>query len=168
MEYRIGQGVDIHTFVHGRPLVLGGVTIPFEYGLKGHSDADVLVHAIMDALLGAAGLFDIGHHFPDTDPAFKDADSIVLLERVREIIRRDGWRVVNCDASLVAEVPRVGGYIPQMKERIASALDVEPERVGVKATTAERLGSLGRREGIVAFAVAMLERKEVMSESVSN
>ena len=152
---RIGQGFDIHALVAGRRLVIGGVEIPHALGLAGHSDADVLIHAICDALLGAAGLGDIGRHFPDTDPRYRDADSCVLLEEVGRRIRASGWRVVNVDATIIAQAPRMAPHIPQMEARLRACLGgVCP--VNVKAKTAERLGAIGRGEGIAAQAIALL------------
>jgi 2-C-methyl-D-erythritol 2,4-cyclodiphosphate synthase len=156
--YRVGTGHDIHRFEAGRPLVLGGVRVPYGWGLAGHSDADVLTHAIMDALLGALALGDIGRHFPDTDPQWKNADSLALLARVVEMIGEQGWQVGNLDAILLAEAPRLAPYLPAMRERLASALGVEADRVSVKAGTHERMGSIGRGEGIAATAVVLLER----------
>ena len=155
-EYRIGQGYDVHRLVEGRKLILGGVEIPWERGLLGHSDADVLLHAVMDALLGAAALGDIGAHFPDTDAQYAGADSAQLLLRVGELLRNAGWRVVNVDATVVAQRPRLAPYILQMRENIARALDIEIARVSVKATTEEHLGFTGRGEGVSAQAVALL------------
>jgi 2-C-methyl-D-erythritol 2,4-cyclodiphosphate synthase len=156
--YRVGTGHDIHRFEAGRPLVLGGVRVPYGWGLAGHSDADVLTHAIMDALLGALALGDIGRHFPDTDPQWKNADSLALLARVVEMIGEQGWQVGNLDAILLAEAPRLAPHLPAMRERLASALGVEADRVSVKAGTHERMGSIGRGEGIAATAVVLLER----------
>ncbi|MBF0296486.1 MAG: 2-C-methyl-D-erythritol 2,4-cyclodiphosphate synthase [Magnetococcales bacterium] len=158
MEMRVGQGFDVHRFAPDRPLVLGGVRIPHELGLLGHSDADVLLHAIMDALLGGAAMGDIGHHFPDSDPAYRGADSRKLLERVREALRERGYRVVNVDATVICEAPRLASHIPAMVAAIAATLEIAPERVNVKATTTERLGFTGRREGIAAQAVVLLVR----------
>ena len=155
----MGLGVDVHAFSEagvGRKLVLGGVDIPFERGLLGHSDADVLAHAVTDALLGAAGLEDIGHYFPDTDERFKDADSIRLLEEVRAIVG-DGWEVANVDAVVVCERPKIRDHRAAMRENLAGALGVEPGRVGVRGTTSEKLGFTGRGEGIAAQAVLLLE-----------
>lgn len=151
-----GIGYDVHRLVEGRRLVLGGVTIPHERGLLGHSDADVLVHAIMDALLGAAGLGDIGRHFPDSDPALKGISSLILLERVRGILEREGLRPMNIDSTVIAEAPRLAPWIPEMRRRIAGVLDLAPERVNVKATTNEGIGPVGHGEGIVAYAAASL------------
>lgn len=151
-----GIGYDVHRLVEGRRLVLGGVTIPHERGLLGHSDADVLVHAMMDALLGAAGLGDIGRHFPDSDPALKGISSLILLERVRGILEREGLRPMNIDSTVIAEAPRLAPWIPEMRRRIAGVLDLAPERVNVKATTNEGIGPVGHGEGIVAYAAASL------------
>jgi len=157
-ELRVGTGYDVHPFAEGRPLVLGGVRFESSRGLAGHSDADVLLHAIADALLGAAGLGDIGEQFPPTDLQYAGIDSTVLLARVAALLADRGWRVVNVDSTLIAERPRINPVVPQMRERIAAALGIEPERVGVKATTNERLGFVGREEGIAAMAVALLRR----------
>ena len=155
---RIGQGFDIHALAPGRKLVIGGVEIPFERGLAGHSDADVLLHAICDALLGGAGLGDIGAHFPDTDPQYRGVDSRVLLRKVAQVVKRAGMIVVNIDATIIAEAPKMAPHIPRMRENIASDLGVAAHDVNVKAKTAERLGALGRGEGIAAQAVALVTR----------
>jgi 2-C-methyl-D-erythritol 2,4-cyclodiphosphate synthase len=155
---RVGQGFDVHQLVEGRPCIIGGVTIPFEKGLLGHSDADVLLHAISDAILGALALGDIGKHFPDTDPAFKDADSVKLLEQVWGIVREKGYKLGNLDGTLIAQRPKMAPYIPQMVEVIARTLQAEPDQVNVKATTSEKLGFTGREEGIAAQAVVCLIR----------
>lgn len=154
---RIGHGYDVHKLVEKRDLILGGVKIPFEKGLLGHSDADVLLHAVSDALLGAAGLRDIGYHFPDTDPAYKDADSLELLRQVAKKIAGRNYRVSNVDVTLIAQRPKVGKYIPEMVQNIADALGVTPDRVNVKATTEEGLGFTGNLEGISCHAVCLLE-----------
>lgn len=156
---RIGQGYDVHRLVEGRELILGGVRIPFEKGLLGHSDADVLVHAIMDALLGAAALPDIGRQFPDSDARYEGADSLLLLRSVGRLISDAGYEVGNIDSTVIAQSPRLAAYIPQMRENIASALGVERSCVNVKATTEERLGFTGEGLGIAAQAAALLERK---------
>lgn len=156
---RIGFGYDVHKLVEGRALILGGVTIPFEKGLDGHSDADVLVHAIMDSLLGAAGQGDIGVHFPPSDPRFKNISSLLLLEKVRSIIEEDGWRVGNVDSVIVAQSPKMSGYISTMKKNIARVLKVDAKTINIKATTTEGLGFAGRGEGIAAYAVALLTGK---------
>jgi 2-C-methyl-D-erythritol 2,4-cyclodiphosphate synthase len=158
MPYRIGQGYDIHALVPGRPLVLGGVTIPHARGLLGHSDADALLHAITDALIGAAALGDIGHHFPDTDPRWRGADSAVLLGAAARMVAELGWRIGNVDASIIAQAPRLAGHIPAMCRRIAEVLSIETDRVNVKARPGERLGAVGRGECIEAQAVVLLER----------
>lgn len=158
---RIGQGFDVHRLASGRRLILGGVEVPYEMGLLGHSDADVLIHAIMDALLGAAGLGDIGIHFSDRDPQFKDIDSTKLLQRVLSLINNQNYRVMNIDATVIAERPKLSGYIPQMKRRIAELAGIEISQINIKATTTEGLGSTGRGEGIGALAVVLLEQKPV-------
>lgn len=154
---RIGHGYDVHKLVEDRELILGGVNIPFEKGLLGHSDADVLLHAVSDALLGAAGLRDIGYHFPDTDPAYKGADSLELLRQVVKKIADKNYRVSNVDVTLIAQRPKVGKYIPEMVQNIADALGIAPDRVNVKATTEEGLGFTGSLEGISCHAVCLLE-----------
>ena len=154
---RIGHGYDVHRLVPGRKLVLGGVDIPWEKGLLGHSDADVLTHAVMDALLGAAGLGDIGKHFPDTDPAYKGADSLKLLERVVVLLEERGFAVGNVDATVLAQRPKLAPYIPKMRENLARVMGVDPSRVNVKATTEEGLGFTGSGEGMAAHAVALIE-----------
>lgn len=153
---RIGEGWDIHALVEGRPLVLGGVVIPHTRGLLGHSDADALLHAITDALLGAAGLGDIGRHFPDTDPALRGADSARLLARAAERVRAAGWDIVNVDSTVVAQAPRLAPHIPAMCERIAEVLALTPAAVNVKAKTAERMGPVGEGQAIEARAVCLL------------
>ena len=155
---RVGHGYDVHRLVAGRKLIRGGVEIPWELGLLGHSDADVLVHAVMDALLGAAGLWDIGHAFPDNDPAYEGIDSMVLLARVREMLSEKGYTVGNVDATILAQRPKLAGHIPQMRRNIAQVLGVEEDCVNVKATTEEGLGFTGTREGMAAHAVALLNR----------
>ena len=154
---RIGHGYDVHRLVQGRRLILGGVEVPWEMGLLGHSDADVLTHAVMDALLGAAGLWDIGHAFPDTDPAYEGISSLILLERVMEQLARLGLRVGNVDATILAQRPKLAPHIPQMVENLARVMQVEPGRVNVKATTEEGLGFTGAGDGMAAHAVALLE-----------
>jgi 2-C-methyl-D-erythritol 2,4-cyclodiphosphate synthase len=158
---RIGHGYDVHRLVPGRRLILGGVDIPHETGLLGHSDADVLLHAICDAILGAIGEGDIGRHFPDTDPAYKGASSIMLLQQVMGIAASRGYRVGNVDATIVAQKPKLAPYISQMVGNIADALGCEYDRVNVKATTTEELGFAGRKEGIAAYGVALLERNQI-------
>lgn len=155
---RIGHGYDVHRLVTGRKLILGGVEVPHHHGLLGHSDADVLTHALMDALLGAAGLWDIGHAFPDTDAAFKDISSLVLLGRVMEMLREKDYQVVNADCTVLAQAPKLAPYIPAMRENLARIMDVLPEQVNVKATTEEGLGFTGREEGMAAHAVCLLEQ----------
>ncbi len=153
---RVGQGFDVHQLVEGRPCIIGGVTIPHDKGLLGHSDADVLLHAVADAILGALGLGDIGRHFPDNDPAFKDADSLKLLEQVWVMAKERGYRLGNIDSTIIAQKPKMAPYIPQMAEVIAKALDAEVDQVNVKATTTEQLGFTGRGEGIAAQSVVCL------------
>jgi len=156
MSMRIGQGFDVHALTENRRLVLGGVEIPYPLGLAGHSDADVLAHAICDALLGAAGEGDIGRHFPDDDPRYRDADSMTLLQSVRDTVAAAGWRIVNVDATVIAQEPRLAPFISRMRERLASVLDIAPAQVNIKATTTEHMGFTGRKEGIAAQAVALL------------
>lgn len=155
---RIGHGYDVHRLVPDRRLVLGGVEIPFERGLLGHSDADVLTHAVMDALLGAAALGDIGQHFPDHDPAYAGADSLVLLDQVTALLAEQGWSVGNVDATVIAQRPKLASYIPQMRANLARRMGAELEQINVKATTEEGLGFTGRGEGIAAHAVVLLEK----------
>lgn len=157
--YRIGQGFDVHQFAENRPLIIGGVTIPHEKGLLGHSDADVLLHAITDACLGALGKGDIGYHFPDTDPKFKDADSAILLRQVWDMIHKEGYQLVNLDCTILAQRPKMAPYIPKMKERISDILQSSLEQINVKATTTEKLGFVGREEGIAAQAVVLLQKQ---------
>lgn len=154
---RIGHGYDVHRLVECRDLILGGVNIPFEKGLLGHSDADVLTHAVMDALLGAAALGDIGRHFPDTDPAYKGADSVKLLRQVMALLRREGYRVGNLDATIIAQRPKLAPYIPQMRQILAQAMDILPEQLNIKATTEEHLGFTGDGSGMACHCVALLE-----------
>ncbi|MET3508470.1 2-C-methyl-D-erythritol 2,4-cyclodiphosphate synthase [Halalkalibacter oceani] len=158
MTVRVGQGFDVHRLVEGRPLILGGVTIPYEKGLLGHSDADVLLHTISDAALGAIGEGDIGKHFPDTDPRFKDADSAKLLEHVWVLVKERGFALGNLDCTIIAERPKMAPHIGVMRERIAGLLEAEISQINVKATTTEKLGFTGRGEGIAAQAVILLER----------
>ena len=155
---RVGLGSDIHALVEGRRLIIGGVEIPFAKGLLGHSDADVLLHAVTDALLGAAALGDIGRHFPETDAHYQDADSRVLLRAVRDLLAEAGWRIVNIDATIHAERPKMAPYIPQIVACLAEDLRLAPGCVNVKAKTAEKLGFIGRGEGIACDAVALIER----------
>jgi len=155
---RVGQGYDVHPLVAGRELILGGVKIPHSKGLSGHSDADVLIHAICDACLGAAGLGDIGRHFPDSDPRFKGIDSRVLLRQVVRLLEQRDWRVGNVDSTIVAQAPRLAAHIPAMVHNLAADLEVPESSVNVKATTTEHLGFAGREEGIAAHAVVLIER----------
>jgi 2-C-methyl-D-erythritol 2,4-cyclodiphosphate synthase len=155
---RVGIGYDAHRLVTGRPLILGGVQIPFDKGLDGWSDADVLSHAIMDSLLGAAGLRDIGYHFPSNDPAYKDISSVTLLNRVADLLKSHGWRIGNIDTTIIAEHPLLRPFISQMKQNIALALAIGETQVGVKATTNEGMGFVGREEGIAVYSVALLEK----------
>lgn len=155
---RIGQGYDIHPFQDGRPMVLGGVTFDTPYGLEGHSDADVLTHAICDALLGAAGLPDIGHYFPNTDPKYKGIDSQELLREVVATLRQKGWEIVNIDTALIAEKPKIYPQLDAMKNALAASAGIDPAQIGIKATTNEKLGSLGRAEGIAAHASALIHK----------
>ena len=157
-KLRVGHGYDVHRLTEGRALILGGVTVPFDRGLLGHSDADVLTHAVMDALLGAAALGDIGKLFPDSDAAYAGADSIALLERVTALLREHGWQVGNVDATVVAQTPKLAPYIPDMRRRLAEAMGLDVDGVSVKATTEERLGFTGSGEGMAAHAVALIER----------
>lgn len=155
---RIGHGYDIHRTIAGRPLVLGGVRIPCDFGLDGHSDADCLTHAICDALLGAAGLPDIGHHFPNTDPAFKNIDSQVLLRRVVADLAARGWKIANIDSSLIAEQPKIAPHLAAMKAALAASTGLTPEQIGVKATTNEGSDDIGRGLAMAAYAVALIEQ----------
>ena len=154
---RVGVGYDVHPLTRGRRLVLGGVEIPFDQGLDGHSDADVLVHSIIDALLGAAGLKDIGAYFPSSDPQYKDISSLTLLYHVGALIRDNGWKVGNIDATIVAEQPQLSLFVPQMRQRIGETLGISTEQVSVKSTTSKGLGFLGEGEGIAVHAVALVE-----------
>ena len=157
MTMRIGHGYDVHRLVEGRKLILGGVEVPHTLGLLGHSDADVLTHAVMDALLGAAALGDIGRHFPDTDPAYAGADSLKLLDHVVELLEKRGYQVGNVDATILCQAPKLAPHIPAMAQNLAAALGMEPGAVSVKATTEEHLGFTGQGLGIAAHAVALLE-----------
>ncbi|WP_243292361.1 2-C-methyl-D-erythritol 2,4-cyclodiphosphate synthase [Bacillus sp. FJAT-47783] len=157
--FRIGQGFDVHQLAEDRPLIIGGIEIPYEKGLLGHSDADVLLHTIADACLGAVGEGDIGKHFPDTDPAFKDADSAKLLMHVWEIVKEKGYMLGNIDCTIIAQKPKMAPHIPQIRKRIAELLEADEECVNVKATTTEKLGFTGRGEGIAAQAVVLLMKK---------
>jgi 2-C-methyl-D-erythritol 2,4-cyclodiphosphate synthase len=157
-EFRVGIGYDIHTLVTGRRLFLGGVEIPFDKGLFGHSDADVLIHAIMDAIIGALGEGDIGNHFPDTDPAYKDISSLSLLSRVYGLASQAHFRVVNIDSVIIAEAPKLSPYIDEMKRRLAKALEMEESRINIKATSNEKIGEIGKGEAIASSAVALLSK----------
>ncbi|MEL3962897.1 2-C-methyl-D-erythritol 2,4-cyclodiphosphate synthase [Lysinibacillus endophyticus] len=157
--FRVGQGFDVHAFAEGRPLILGGITIPHDRGLLGHSDADVLLHTVTDAALGAIGEGDIGHHFPDTDPAFKDADSAKLLQHIWKIVEEKGYVLGNVDCTIMAQRPKLASYIEPMRNRIAELLNAEASQVNVKATTTEKLGFTGREEGIAAMATILLIKK---------
>ena len=157
-SFRIGNGYDVHRLVEGRKLVLGGVEVPHDKGLDGHSDADALCHAICDALLGAVGAGDIGHYFPDTDTQWKDTSSLVLLEKVGQVVKERGYKISNTDATIVAQQPRLAPYIDRMKQNIAKALAIGPAQVNVKATTTDKLGFPGHEEGIAAEAVALVEK----------
>lgn len=158
--FRIGQGFDVHQLTEGRPLIIGGIEIPYEKGLLGHSDADVLLHTVADACLGAIGAGDIGKHFPDTDEKFKDADSAKLLAHVWKLVREQGYELLNADCTIIAQKPKMAPYIEQMKERIAQLLEASPGQVNVKATTTEKLGFAGRGEGIASQAVVLLKKVE--------
>jgi 2-C-methyl-D-erythritol 2,4-cyclodiphosphate synthase len=157
--YRIGNGYDVHRLVEGRKLILGGVDIPHNLGLDGHSDADAVVHALCDALLGACGAGDIGKHFPDTDDRWKGVSSLLLLEKVADILQQRGYQVANADCTIVAQKPKMAPHIEAMKANLASALNIETHRINIKATTTEHLGFAGREEGIAAYAVALLQEK---------
>ena len=156
MQFRVGTGFDVHALVENRPLILAGVRVPYEKGLLGHSDADVALHALMDALLGAAGKGDIGKHFPDTDDKYEGADSRRLLRVVVEMLRKDGWQVNNADVTIIAQRPKLAPFIATMRERVASDLGITEDAVNIKATTTEKLGFTGRGEGIAAEAVASI------------
>lgn len=156
MDFRIGNGYDIHQLVSDRPLILGGITIPHSLGLLGHSDADALTHAIMDSLLGALSLGDIGHYFPPTDPQWSGADSQKLLIQVHNLIQSQGWRIGNLDTVIVAERPKIKPHINAMRDRLADSLQIAPNQIGIKATTNEKMDAVGREEGIAAYAVALL------------
>ena len=159
IPFRVGHGYDVHRLTEGRKLILGGVSLPHERGLLGHSDADVLTHAVMDALLGAAALGDIGQHFPDSDEAFRGADSLLLAEKVAALIRAAGFEIGNIDATVLAQRPKLAPYIPQMKKNLAAALSVKEQQISIKATTEEGLGFTGNEEGIAAHAVCLLAQK---------
>lgn len=157
MSFRVGQGYDIHRLVEGRPLILGGVKIDYEKGLLGHSDADALLHAITDALLGAAGLGDIGRHFPDTDPAYKDADSRVLLSEAVGLVVKAGWAIVNVDATVIAQAPKLAPHMPLIRESVAKAIGIDLQRVNIKAKTNEGCDAVGQKEAIEVHAIVLLE-----------
>ncbi len=157
--YRTGMGYDVHPFAEGRPLILGGISIPYHQGLAGHSDADCLVHAICDALLGAISEGDLGRHFPDSDPRYQDVESLLLLKKVVEMVKRKGFRIANIDATIVAQAPKLAPYRAQMEEKIAQTAGVEQGQVNVKATTTEGMGFAGRGEGIAAYAVVLVEKR---------
>ncbi|WP_417536024.1 2-C-methyl-D-erythritol 2,4-cyclodiphosphate synthase [Methylophaga sp.] len=154
---RIGHGYDVHRFIEDTPLIIGGMTIPHTHGLEAHSDGDVLIHAICDALLGAAGLWDIGHHFPDNDEAFKGIDSRILLRRVIDDLAKRGWSVRNVDATIIAQAPKMAPFIPQMRELLAADMQTDITAINIKATTTEKLGFAGRKEGIATHAVALIK-----------
>lgn len=158
MSFRIGLGIDFHQLIEGRPLIIGGVEIPHHKGALGHSDADVLLHAICDAMLGALALGDIGMHFPDTDASFKDIDSKILLQRTQSLIAAKGYRVVNVDSTICLEAPKIKKHSPEMVKVISSILGIESDAVSIKATTAEKMGFVGREEGIAAYATVLLEK----------
>jgi len=157
---RIGHGYDVHRFLENTPLIIGGVTVPHTHGLEAHSDGDVLIHAICDALLGAAGLWDIGHHFPDDDDAFKGIDSRVLLRRVIADLKDAGWLVGNVDSTIVAQAPKLAPHIPMMRDYLAVDMQIAPSAINIKATTTEKLGFAGRKEGIAAHAVALIRQAD--------
>lgn len=161
---RVGMGYDVHRLTEGRDLILGGVNIPWEKGLLGHSDADVLIHAVMDALLGAAALGDIGKHFPDTDPAYKGISSILLLEHVTELLKKHHYEIGNIDATIIAQKPKMAPHIPQMRENMARAMGIDQSRLNIKATTEEGLGFTGRGEGIASQAICLLYRNTELEE----
>ncbi len=161
--FRIGQGIDVHPFAEGRKLIIGGVEVPHPFGLQGHSDADVLSHAIGDSLLGAAGLGDLGEHFPDTDAKYKNADSRTFLRQIAKLLKSAGWGIFNVDATLIAEAPRFASHVPRIKQTLAASLEISPDQINIKATTTEELGFTGRREGIAAMAVALIGKTEPKS-----
>lgn len=160
MTMRVGMGIDIHALVEGRDLILGGVTVPHTVGLSGHSDGDALIHAVVDALLGAAGMGDIGGRFPSSDDAYKDADSLTFLSAIAHDLAEAGWSVENVDATIVAQRPVLSPFVEEMGTKMARALGIEPSQINVKATTSDRLGIAGREEGIATFAVALLEQSQ--------
>lgn len=158
--FRIGFGYDAHRLIEGRPLIVGGVAVPYPVGLQGHSDADVLTHAVIDAMIGALGMGDMGHHFPDTDPAYKDASSLLMLKEVTAWAKRDEFRLNNLDATIVAEGPKLGPYMSTMRKSLAEVLEVSMKQINIKATTTEGLGFCGRQEGMEAYAVVTLVRAD--------
>lgn len=158
--FRIGVGFDAHRLAKGRPLIIGGVKIPYDLGLSGHSDADVLIHAIIDAILGALAMGDIGTHFPDNDPAYKDIDSTILLRKVMELVKKEGYRINNLDNTIVAEMPKLTSHIPGMKERLSNVLEILPGQINIKATTTEGMGFCGRGEGISAISIVSLVKAD--------
>lgn len=155
---RVGQGYDVHQLVEGRPLVLGGVTVDHNKGLAGHSDADVVVHSLCDALLGAAGKGDIGQHFPDTDSSYKNIDSRILLRKVMSLLQADDWQLVNADLTIIAQAPKLAPHIPQMRSLLSNDMNIDETQLNIKATTTEELGYCGREEGIAALSIVLLER----------
>lgn len=161
LNFRTGFGFDVHSFAEGRKLIIGGVEIPFDKGLEGHSDADVLLHAICDAMLGALALGDIGIHFPNTDERWKDADSAVLLKHVNELINSKGYELGNLDCVLAMEKPKISPYVEQIRNRISEMLNADVEQISIKATTTEKLGFVGRAEGVVSFATVLLAKKDL-------
>jgi 2-C-methyl-D-erythritol 2,4-cyclodiphosphate synthase len=158
IPFRVGQGVDVHQLVEGRPMILGGVQIEHSKGPLGHSDADVLIHAICDAILGAANLGDIGKHFPDTSEEFKGIDSKILLRRVTDLLHQQGWKIGNVDSTLILEKPKIKPHIEKMQETMAALMDITPDLVSIKATTNEKMGYVGREEGVLAFATCLIYR----------
>jgi 2-C-methyl-D-erythritol 2,4-cyclodiphosphate synthase len=158
IPFRVGQGVDVHQLVEGRPMILGGVHIEHSKGPLGHSDADVLIHAICDAILGAANLGDIGKHFPDTSPEFKGIDSKILLRKVTDLLHEQGWKIGNVDSTLILEKPKIKPHIEKMQETMAALMDITPDLVSIKATTNEKMGYVGREEGVLAFATCLIYR----------
>ena len=156
--FKVGVGFDAHRLVKGRPLIIGGVNIPYDLGLSGHSDADVLIHAIIDGILGALAMGDIGTHFPDNDPAYKDIDSTILLRKVMELVKKEGYRINNLDNTIVAEMPKLTSHIPGMKERLSNVLEILPGQINIKATTTEGMGFCGRGEGISAISIVSIKK----------
>jgi len=165
---RVGQGFDVHALVADRKLILGGVEIPHRLGLLGHSDADVLIHAICDALLGAVGMGDIGHHFPDSDDSYAGIDSCKLLAHVMQLLRSDGWQLGNIDATIIAQQPKIAPFIASMRDRLAQVMTVDSDQINIKATTTEKLGFCGREEGIAAQAVALIQRQYQLTANASS